>query len=97
MDEYYELNGISFVWDRVKPRRNLAKHGVAFEQAAEVFFDPFLRLAEAGAGNEARASVIGMDESLNLLFIVHLVVEDEQIRIISARRTTRKERGHYED
>jgi len=41
MDEYFELKGITFVWDKAKARRNLAKHGIAFEQAAEVFFDPF--------------------------------------------------------
>ncbi len=37
MDEYFELNGITFSWNREKSRRNLVKHGVAFEQAAEAF------------------------------------------------------------
>ena len=61
MDEHYELKGISFVWDRAKAQRNLSKHGGAFEQAAEVFFDPFLRVSDASADKDARDAVVGMD------------------------------------
>jgi hypothetical protein len=42
MDASYGLHGTSFVWDVEKARGNLAKHGVSFETAATVFFDPFL-------------------------------------------------------
>lgn len=49
MDVHFELQGVRFVWDAAKARRNLvAQEGVAFEQAAEVFFDPFMRLVAAG-------------------------------------------------
>ena len=39
MDSRFELHGIGFVWDDDKARRNAAKHGVRFEQAAEAFFE----------------------------------------------------------
>ena len=97
MDEHYELKGISFAWDQVKAQSNLAKHGISFEQAAEVFFDPFLRVTDAGPEDEARDAVIGMDESWPLLFVVHIGFQDDCIRIISARRATRSERQEYED
>jgi len=97
MDEYFELNGITFIWDQAKARKNLSKHGVAFEQAAEAFFDPFLRVVEARSEDVARDAILGMDERWNLLFIVHLEIEDDRIRIISTRKATRSERRRYED
>lgn len=97
MDDEFDLNGVRFVWDKAKARSNLAKHGIAFEQAAEAFFDPFLRLVDASPGEEVRDAVIGMDKRWQLLFVVHIAVEDSQIRIISARNATRHERLLYED
>ena len=38
----YSLYGIGFEWDPQKAAKNLHKHGVAFENACEVFFDPFV-------------------------------------------------------
>ena len=44
MNVFYELHGIIFVWDQEKGRTNPLKHsGITFEQAAEAFFDPFLK------------------------------------------------------
>ena len=40
MDRKYQLQGVEFEWDESKARDNL-KHGVTFEEAAEIFFDPF--------------------------------------------------------
>jgi uncharacterized DUF497 family protein len=37
----YRLQGVEFEWDADKARSNVEKHGVTFEEAAEVFFDPF--------------------------------------------------------
>ncbi len=96
MDVRFELNGISFVWDAVKARSNASKHRVSFEQAAEAFFDPFLRVVDASPDEEARDAVIGMDERWNLLFVVHVEIEGEHFRIISARRATTRERRIYE-
>ena len=97
MDERFELNQISFVWNRAKAQENLRKHGVAFEQAAQAFFDPFLRVVDASPDDEARDAIIGMDEQWNLLFVVHIAFEGESVRIISARKATRNERRVYED
>jgi len=98
MDEIYRLNGITFVWNRDKALGNPRKHdGVRFEQAVEVFFDPFLRVVDASRGAEVRDAVIGMDRRWSLLFVVHIHLEDDRIRIISARRATRAERALYED
>jgi uncharacterized DUF497 family protein len=42
----YSLHGVRFEWDSNKSETNLRKHGIAFENACEVFFDPFLRMME---------------------------------------------------
>lgn len=92
MEVRYELNGTTFVWDDGKARTNLAKHdGVAFEQAAEVFFDPFLEVVDASRNDEAREALIGYDLLGRLLFVVHIEFGEEYIRIISARKATTKE------
>ena len=88
MDTTYELHSTSFVWDHDKARSNLAKHGVSFKAAATAFFDPFLRLEDARRNEEARDAAIGFDENERLLYVVHIGVEDEYLRIISARRAT---------
>lgn len=98
MDEIFRLGGIEFVWDRDKALANPVKHdGVRFEQAAEVFFDPFVRVVDATRNEEPRDAVIGLDRRWMLLFVVHFLVEDDRVRIISARRATRAERAFYED
>ena len=43
MDIEYELRGVRFRWNEDKAKLNTEKHGISFEQAAQVFFDPFLR------------------------------------------------------
>ena len=97
MDEQFALNGISFVWNQTKAQENLKKHGVAFEQAAEVFFDPFLRVVDTNSEVQVRDAIIGMDSRWNLLFVVHIAFEDETLRLISARKATRSERQLYEN
>lgn len=96
MDQKFELNGIVFVWSQEKAQTNLSKHKVAFEQAAEVFFDPFLMVTDASVDDESRDAIIGLDEHWNLLFVVHVEAEGDRFRIISARRATKPERKIYE-
>jgi uncharacterized DUF497 family protein len=96
MDTRFVLHGITFVWDSNKASMNLRKHGIPFEQGAEAFFDPFLKLVGASRHEEARDAIIGMDMRWNLLFVVHIELEDDAIRIISARKATRRERAYYE-
>ena len=97
MDIRCELNGIMFVWDELKARKNLVKHEIKFEQAIEAFFDPFFRVIDASPEAESRDAVIGMDTNWNLLYVVHIGIEDDCLRIISARKATRSERQYYED
>ena len=97
MDIHYELNGLSFVWDDRKAASNPRKHdGVTFEEGATVFFDPFFRLVDASSNHEARDAAIGSSAAGHLLFVVHIEIEGESIRIISARKLTNDERHDYE-
>lgn len=89
-----------FEWDENKSRINKAKHGVSFETARLVFFDQFHRtLYDRTENGEDRWHTLGMAAGILLLLVVH-THRDEQgegiIRIISARRPTKKEREAYE-
>ncbi len=97
MDKEYETQGVTFVWDSVKAAANRRKHSIEFTRACEAFFDPFLRVRDAGVEEEARDALIGMDAIGALLFVVHLETEGERFRIISARRATPAERIFYEE
>jgi uncharacterized protein len=97
MDVYFVLNDITFIWNAEKARINPINHdGIAFQQAAESFFDPFLILVDASRHDEARDAVIGLDTRYNLLYVVHIEQEGDYIRIISARKATQSERREYE-
>ena len=97
MNVYFALNGITFVWDDEKAKNNPSKHdGITFQQAAEVFFDPFV-VVDASRNQEARDAVIGLDTRWNLLYVVHIEREESVIRIISARKATRTEQLEYEN
>lgn len=97
MDIHFHLNGTAFIWNAKKAAANPVHHdGIRFEQAATVFFDPFFRLVDASRNDEARDAVIGYDEQSRLLFVVHVEVEDDTIRIISARKATNEERKHHD-
>lgn len=92
----FTYRDVSFVWDPDKAATNLAKHGIAFERACQVFFDPFRRVVDASDADESRDAVIGYAESESLLTVIHLVTDEEEIRIISARRASKEERRLYE-
>ena len=97
MNVYFVLNGITFVWDDEKARINPSNHsGITFQQAAEIFFDPFLIVVDASRNEESRDAAIGLDSRWNLLFVVHIEREGNIIRIISARKATNQERAEYE-
>lgn len=95
VDTYYQLNGELFVWNIEKANKNLQKHGVRFEEAATVFFDPMFILVDASRSNEARHAAIGFDQTGCLLYVVHIEVEAAFIRILSARRADTKEESIY--
>lgn len=87
-----------FEWDPVKARKNLRKHGVAFEEASSAFHDP---LAVTGAdpdhsGGEERMITFGVSSLGRLLVVAH-TERGDAIRIISARVATQYERRIYEE
>lgn len=98
-DISYKLNDIKFEWDEEKADANLTKHRIAFELACEAFFDPLLRVKDAGIiEGESREAVIGFTIDWRLLYVVYTMrEEDEIVRIISARKATEEERKHYEN
>ena len=90
---------VRFEWDEAKARSNARKHGVRFEDAILVFADPYA-LAEQDRleGGELRWRTLGLAGGVVLLLVAHTVRnerEDEIIRMISARRATRRERNRY--
>lgn len=99
------MMGIRFSWNAAKAASNLKKHGVSFETATRVFFDPFaLTEQDRIEGGERRWQTLGVVEGHLLLLVAHTVSEDdtegqpiEVIHIISARRAERKERRRYEE
>jgi uncharacterized DUF497 family protein len=97
MDIVFLYQGQRFVWDSEKATTNIGKHGVSFEKACEVFFDPFVMLDDAGTVEDNREAAIGMTEDWDLLFVVHILREEDTLRIISARAATTAERRKYED
>lgn len=96
MKVLYRLQGIEFEWDDNKARSNVKKHGIAFEEAAEVFFDPFYQGGDASVNDEQREFIIGYSLIPRLLLVVY-VERGERTRLISARQATRHERKLYEE
>ena len=96
MDIVYQLQGLKFEWDEAKDRGNVKKHGIAFSEAAQVFFDPFYQGGDASVNDEQRDFIVGYSLSQRLLLVVY-TERVERTRIISARRATRSERRMYEE
>lgn len=91
---------LRFDWDERKNRANRTKHGVWFEEAQSVFQDPRGRLFYDPEHSEAedRFILLGMSSAARTLIVVHCYREsDSLVRIISARKATRKEMFFYEE
>jgi uncharacterized protein len=83
-------------WDPAKAESNLRKHGVPFEEAVTALLDPnALAQEDVGSEGEARWVLIGMSASARLLTVVYTLRQESRIRLISARKATRKEAAHY--
>ncbi|MGB4781648.1 BrnT family toxin [Candidatus Methylomirabilis sp.] len=86
-----------YEWDPAKAAANLRRHKVSFTEAASVFLDPLaLTFSDPDHSDEEdREITIGFSSRQRTLFISHCDRGD-RIRIISARKTTRKERLQHE-
>ncbi|MBD2251778.1 BrnT family toxin [Nostoc parmelioides] len=89
---------MEFEWNPDKAILNLEKHGVSFQEAATVFNDPLsVTFPDPDHSiGESRYVIIGLSGFGQILVIAHTDREGK-IRIISARKATRKERKFYEE
>ncbi|MBO6205686.1 MAG: BrnT family toxin [Lachnospiraceae bacterium] len=87
-----------FDWDANKNRINKQKHGIDFIEASTVFFDKQAILFDdpEHSEDEDRFILLGMSESSNICIVCHCYREDDTvIRIISARKATKREEEAY--
>ena len=89
---------LRFEWDPENAAGNLDKHGVSFEEAATVFGDPLGRIVDdpRHSADEPRYVLLGHSERQQLLAVM-FTERAEAIRLISARKATRRERREYEE
>lgn len=92
----HTLVAVRFEWDPKKAAANLAKHGVSFDEA-KTAFDDELGAYYPDTLDEQRFILIGYSQRQRLLYVVHAEVTADAIRIISARKATKREKAHYED
>ncbi len=84
----------SFEWDEKKNKANINKHGVSFEEAQTVFFDEKAILFDdpQHSDKEDRFILLGLSTSANVCIVCHCYrASGSVIRLISARRATKKE------
>jgi len=89
---------IKFEWDPAKATANARKHGVSFEEAQSVFYDEFAVqfFDDEHSGDEERFLMLGMSTEANLLLVCHCERDAGNIiRIISARKATKRESSFY--
>ena len=84
MDVRHHIGGNDFVWDADKAATTWRVRGFRFEDAATVFQDPLLVLVDAARNDESRDAVIGFDRLARLLFVVHIEIDGDCIRINAA-------------
>jgi uncharacterized DUF497 family protein len=85
------------VWDITKASANIRNHGVEFSHAATVLDDPMAVTLEDTRQGEQRFVTVGSDILGRTLVVVYAYSGEDQIRLISARKATPKERRIYEE
>jgi len=92
------MNKLIFTWDDDKNISNRRKHGISFEEAQTVFFDEnAIEFDDPDHSiNEDRFILLGLDQSLKILVVCYCYRKDDtEIRIISARKATKREQMFY--
>jgi len=93
----------NFEWDVNKARTNLSKHKISFEGATSVFRDErAISISdEEHSDDEERWLTIGIDEVTRTLVVIHTYISVDEnncnIRLISARKATKKEQQIYKE
>ena len=87
-----------FEWEPEKAIANFAKHGVSFREATEVFGDPLSTTTDdfTHSDEELRYWTIGVSRKGRLLVVSH-TDRGDKMRIIGARRATRREQQVHEE
>ena len=94
------MNELIFEWDANKDIINRKKHHISFEEAQTVFYDENALLIDDPERSieEERFILLGFSRRANLLVVCHCYRQSESvIRIISARKATKKEEHAYYD
>jgi len=89
---------IKFEWNAAKAAANIKKHGVSFDEAQSIFYDEFAVqfFDEEHSAEEERFLMLGMSVNVRLLLVCHCERETGSvIRIISARKATKREQAFY--
>lgn len=87
-----------FDWNENKNQINIKKHGIGFDEASSVFYDEKAILFDDPIHSEYedRFLLLGVSNNANICMVCHCYREfDTVIRIISARRATKKEADRY--
>jgi len=87
---------VEFEWDPEKAEGNLRKHRVRFAEAETVFKDEILLTTFDETLDEERYTAVGVGSRGTILFVVY-TIRGETIRLISARKATRRECREYEN
>ena len=88
---------VSYEWDPAKARANFAKHGVRFADAVTVLEDDFaLTMRDPSSDEEERWITLGRDDLGRLIVVVYTWRRDN-VRLISARPATAREKSQYEE
>ena len=92
------MTGPVFEWDARKAAANFQDHGVSFEEAATVFQDPLAKIHDDPdhSATERRDIIVGQSFQGRML-VVSFTDRGSNIRLISARIVTRRERRDYEE
>ncbi|MEM6840332.1 MAG: BrnT family toxin [Cyanobacteria bacterium P01_C01_bin.120] len=93
------MTDITFEWDNRKAQQNEKKHGISFEEARTAFYDENARLTSDPdhSQDEDRYILLGLSAVLRVLIVCHVYRQDDEvIRLISARKATKREQQQYQ-
>jgi uncharacterized DUF497 family protein len=86
---------VEFEFDAAKAQANIRKHGISFEEAATALFDErALSMEDPHTQGESRYVLVGLSDLARLVTVVY-TFRRHRIRMISARRASKRETEHY--
>jgi uncharacterized DUF497 family protein len=93
------MGKLRFSWDPRKARSNERKHGISFEEATTVFLDEHALLLDDPdhSSDEERFLLLGLSSFMRLLVVCHCIRQGDTVRLINARKATKRERRQYQE